>query len=105
MLKEFLDKNVCTRFIWPSQSPCGSPVLFVRKKDGLLRLCMDFWGLYQIMCKDRYLIPLLSDLLDAPSQARIYTKIDLHSAYYLICIAKGNEWKTTFYTKYGLFEW
>jgi len=57
------------------------------------------------MCKDRYPIPLLADLLDAPSQARIYTKIDLHSAYYLICIAESNEWKTTFRTKYGLFEW
>jgi len=56
-------------------------------------------------CKDRYLIPLLNDLLDAPRKAQIYSKIDLKSAYYLVCIAKGDEWKTAFCTHYGLFEW
>jgi len=104
MLREFLDENIHTRFIWPSWSPCSSPVLFVWKKDRFLRLCIDFWDLNQITCKDRYPIPLLADLLDAPSWARIYTKIDLHSAYHLVCITEDNEWKTIFRTKYSSFK-
>jgi len=56
-------------------------------------------------CKDRYPIPLLNDLLDAPRKARIYSKIDLKSAYHLVRIAKGDEWKTAFRTHYGSFEW
>jgi len=54
---------------------------------------------------DRYPISLLIDLLDAPRKVRIYLKIDLKSTYYLVCIAKGDEWKTTFYTHYGSFKW
>jgi len=55
--------------------------------------------------KDQYPIPLLSDLLDAPNKARIYSKIDLRNAYHLVHIAEGDEWKTTFRTRYGSFEW
>jgi len=55
--------------------------------------------------KDRYPIPLLNDLLDVPRKARIYSKIDLKSAYHLVCIAKGDEWKTAFCTRYSSFEW
>ena len=58
-----------------------------------------------LTCKDCYPIPLLTDLLDAPRKAQIYSKIDLKNAYYLVCIAKGDEWKTTFRTHYGSFEW
>jgi len=56
-------------------------------------------------CKDQYPIPLLNDLLDAPRKAWIYSKIDLKSAYHLVCIAKGDKWKTAFHTCYSLFEW
>jgi len=55
--------------------------------------------------KDRYPIPLLNDLLDAPRKARIYSKIDLKSAYHLVRIAKGDEWKTAFHIRYGSFKW
>jgi len=55
--------------------------------------------------KDQYPIPLLSDLLDAPNKARIYSKIDLRSAYHLVHIVEGDKWKTTFHTRYGSFEW
>jgi len=80
-------------------------VLFVKKKDGSLRLCVDYQGLNRITHKDRYPIPLITDLLDAPKKARVYSKIDLRSAYHLVRIAEGNEWKTTFRTRYGLYEW
>lgn len=57
------------------------------------------------MHKNRYLISLVTDLLDAPKKAHYYMKIDLRSAYYLMHITKGNEWKTAFRTRYGSFEW
>ena len=57
------------------------------------------------MKKDQYPLPLISDLLDAPKKARIYTKIDLRHAYHLIQTTEGNEWKTAFRTRYSLFEW
>jgi hypothetical protein len=104
-LREFIDENIRIGFIRPTRSPHGAPVLFVRKKDGSLRLCVDFHGLNKITKKDRYPLPLTSDLLDAPSKARIYTKIDLRHAYHLVRIAAGDEWKTAFRTRYGSFEW
>jgi hypothetical protein len=104
-LREFLDKQLEKGAIRPSSSPHGAPVLFVPKKDGSLRLCVDFRGLNNITKKDRYPLPLISDLLDAPRKAKIYTKLDLAHAYHLVRIAEGDEWKTTFRTRYGSFEW
>src|SRR5882672_7941763 len=75
------------------------------KKDGSLQLCVDFRGLNRISKKDRYPLPLISDLLDAPRKARIYTKIDLRHAYHLVRVSPGDEWKTAFRTRYGSFEW
>src|SRR5882672_7458901 len=71
-----LTRNLATGFICPSRSPHGALVLFILKKDGSLRLCVDFPGLNRISKKDGYPLPLISDLLDAPRKARIYTKID-----------------------------
>ena len=65
-LQEFLEENTKTGIIRPSKSPCGVPVLFVKKKDGTLRLCVDYRSLNRMTRKDRYPIPLLNDLLDAP---------------------------------------
>ena len=104
-LCEFLDTHLQTGFISPSNLPHGAPVLFAPKKDGKLRLCMDFRGLNRIMKKDQYPLLLISDLLNAPHKARIYTKINLKHAYHLIRIAKGDKWKTTFRTCWGSYEW
>ena len=79
-------------------------VLFVKKKDSSLCLCIDFHGLNCIFKKDCYLLLFISDLLDLPCKAQIYSKIDLHHAYHLVCITNGDEWKTTFRTHYGSFE-
>ena len=92
-------------FIQPTSSLHGAPVLFVKKKDGSLRLCVDFRGLNRISKKDRYPLPLISDLLDSPRKAQVYSKIDLCHAYHLVRIANGDEWKTAFRTRYGSFEW
>jgi len=104
-LKQFIDENLTNGFICSTSSPHRAPVLFVKKKDGSLRLCIDFRGLNKITKKDRYPLPLISDLLDSPRKARIYTKIDLRHAYHLVRIAEGDEWKTAFRTRYGAFEW
>ena len=85
-LREFLDENLRIGFIRPSKAGHGAPILFVKKKDGSLRLCVDFRGLNCLTKKDRYPLPLISDLLDAPGKARIYTKIDLRHAYHLVRI-------------------
>jgi len=104
-LKEFIDENLTNGFIYSTLSPHGAPVLFVKKKDGSLWLCVDFCGLNKITKKDRYPLPLISDLLDSPHKVRIYTKINLQHVYYLVHIAKGNKWKTAFRTRYRAFEW
>ena len=101
----FIDENLCTGFIRPSASSHAAPVLFVKKKDGSLHLCVDFRGLNKITKKDRYPLPLISNLLDSPSRAKVYSKIDLRHAYHLVRIAPGDEWKTAFRTRYGSYEW
>ena len=103
-LKEFIEENLNTGFIQPTSSLHSIPVLFIKKKDGSLRLCVDFRGLNRISKKDRYPLPLISDLLDSPRKARIYSKIDLCHAYHLVCITDSDEWKTAFRTCYRLFE-
>jgi len=80
-------------------------VLFVKKKDGSLQLCIDYQALNKITQKDHYPLPLISDLLDSLGPARIYTKIDLKHAYHLVWTTDGNEYKTAFCTHYGSFEW
>ncbi len=80
-------------------------VLFVKKKDGSLHLYVDFCGLNHIFKKDRYLLLLISNLLDSPRKAQIYSNIDLCYAYHLVCIADGDEWKIIFRIRYGSFEW
>src|SRR5438128_3606794 len=104
-LREFIDENLSTGFIRPTSSSLAAPVLFVKKKDGSLRLCVDYRGLNKLTRKDHYPLPLISDLLDSPSCAKVYTKIDLRHAYHLVRIALGDEWKTAFRTRYGSYEW
>src|SRR5260221_7618954 len=83
----------------------GLPILFIKKKDGSLHLCMDFCALNRVMEKDCSPLPLISDLLMSPAPARIYSKIDLKHAYHLVCITEGDEPKTAFRTHYGSYKW
>jgi len=101
----FIDENLNTGFICPTASSHAAPVLFVKKKDGSLHLCIDFRGLNKITKKDHYPLPLISDLLDSPSHAKIYSKIDLWHTYHLVWIAPGDKWKTAFHTHYGSYKW
>ena len=82
-----------------------APVLFVHKKDSSLHLCIDFQRLNKIIKKDRYPFLHISNLLDALSCAKVYIKIDLWYAYYLVHIADRDEWKTSFWMHYGSYKW
>ncbi|KAK4685054.1 putative transposase, partial [Tremellales sp. Uapishka_1] len=104
-LDEYLKDNLKKGFIQPSSSPAGSPILFVKKSDGSLRLCVDYRGLNKITRKNRYPLPLIQESLDRLKEATWFSKVDLRAAYNLIRIAKGDEWKTAFRTRYGLFEY
>jgi len=103
-LCEFLDENLKNQFIRPSQSSAGAPVLFIKKKDGSLRLAVDYRGLNKITKKDRYPLPLIPDLLDRLRSACVFTKLDLRGMYNLVRIADGDEWKTAFRTHYRSYE-
>lgn len=103
-LSTWLDENLAKGFIRPSTSPAGSPILFVRKKDGSLRLCVDYRGLNNVTIKNRYPLPLVPEALDRLRCAKIFTKLDLRSGYNLVRIKEGDEWKTAFRTRYGHFE-
>ena len=104
-LHKFINEHLKSSFIHPTSSPYGALILFIKKKNGQLWLCIDFCGLNRIMKKDCYQLLLIADLSDAPQKAHVYTKIDLQHAYHLVCIAEGDEPKTTFQTHYGSYEW
>ena len=104
-LRNYLDDNLRKGFIRPSNSPAGAPILFAKKKDGSLRLCVDYRGLNRITRKNRYPLPLINDLLDRLKTAKIFTKLDLRAGYNNVRIASGHEWKTAFRTRYGSFEY
>ena len=100
-LRNFIEEHLHSSFIHSTSSPLGAPVLFAKKKNGGLRLCIDFRGLNKITKKDHYPLPFISNLLTTAGKARIYTMLDIRHAYHMIRIAEGDEWKTAFRTHYG----
>ncbi|XP_035546655.1 uncharacterized protein LOC118348672 [Juglans regia] len=99
-LQELVDKG----FIQPSTSPWGAPVLFVKKKDGTLRMCIDYRELNKVTIKNKYPLPRIDDLFDQLQGAAIFSKIDLRSGYYQLRIRDKDVPKTAFRTRYGHFE-
>ena len=104
-LRRYLDDALAKGWIQHSTSPAGAPILFVPKKDGGLRLCVDYRGLNKVTVKNRHPLPLISETLDCLTGAKVFTKLDFKDAYHCIWIRKGDEWKTAFRTRYGHFEY
>ena len=91
-------------FIRPSTSPWGAPVLFAKKKDKTLRLCIDYRQLNRVTIKNRYPLPRIEDLFDQLRGARVYSKIDLRTGYHQLRVRETNIPKTAFRTRYGHYE-
>nr|GFA84802.1 putative reverse transcriptase domain-containing protein [Tanacetum cinerariifolium] len=99
-LKELSDKG----FIRPSSSPWGAPVLFVKKKDGSFRMCIDYRELNKLTVKNRYPLPRIDDLFDQLQGSSVYSKIDLRSGYHQLRVREEDVPKSAFRTRYGHYE-
>ncbi|GJU22437.1 putative reverse transcriptase domain-containing protein, partial [Tanacetum coccineum] len=96
-LQELSDKG----FIRPSSSPCGAQFLFVKKKDGSFRMCIDYRELNKLTVKNRYPLPRINDLFDQLQGSRVYSKIDMRSGYHQLRVREEDIPKTAFRTRYG----
>uniref|UniRef100_A0A453SXD4 Reverse transcriptase domain-containing protein n=1 Tax=Aegilops tauschii subsp. strangulata TaxID=200361 RepID=A0A453SXD4_AEGTS len=100
-IKELLEKG----YIRPSSSPWGAPVLLVEKKDGTLRMVVDYRALNEVTIKNKYPLPMINDLFDQLPGAKVFSKIDLRSGYHQMKIRERDIPKTAFTTRYGLYEY
>ena len=99
-LKEYIEENLAKGFIRKSKSPAGAPILFVRKHDGSLRLCVDYRRLNAITIRNSYPLPRINDLMEVFKGSKIFTRLDLRSAYNLVRIKEGHEYLTAFLLQY-----
>jgi len=100
----WIDEELRKGYIQPSTSPIAAPFFFVKKHNKSLQPVIDYRALNGITIKNHYPIPRIADLTESLSKASIFTKIDLRWGYNNVCIKEGNEWKTAFITRQGLFE-
>jgi len=103
-LKSQLEELIQKHFIRPSVSPWGATVLLVKKKDGSMRLCIDYCQLNKVTIKNKYPLPRIDDLLDQLKGASVFSKINLRSGYHQIRIKSSDVSKTAFRTRYGHYE-
>ena len=103
-LKKQQDELLEKGYIRPSVSAWGASVLFVKKKDGSIRLCIDYWELNKVTMKNRYPLPCIEDLFDQLRGATVFSKIDLRSGYHQLRIAESDIHKTAYRTRYGQYE-
>ncbi|MBW0469558.1 hypothetical protein O181_009273 [Austropuccinia psidii MF-1] len=104
-LRAYISKNVEKGFIRPSSSSTGAPVLFVKKKDGSLCLCVDYHKIFAVTRKNKYPVPPMNHLLNVSNGSSIFSKIVLRGAYNRLRIKEGDEHLTAFRTKYGSYEY
>ena len=104
-MQKYITESLAAGIIRPSSSPVAAGFFFVSKKDGSLRPCIDYRQLNDITVKNRYPLPLISSTFEPLAKAQFFTKLDLRSAYHLVRIRDGDEWKTAFNTHLGHFEY
>ena len=104
-LKTYIETHLKTGFIWHFKLPAGAPILFNKKPDGSLWLCVNYRGLNNLTIKNRYPLPLIGEALDWLHKAKWFTQLDLTSAYYQMRIREGDKWKNVFRTWYGHFKY
>jgi hypothetical protein len=104
-LKKQLDDMLRKGLIRPSASPWGSPVIFVDKWDGTIRLCVDYRKLNDVTIKNKYPLPKIEDLFDQMNGARVFSKIDLRTGYHQLKVRESDIPKTAFTTRYGLYKY
>jgi hypothetical protein len=104
-LKKQLEELLEKKFIRPSVSPWGAPVLLVKKKEGSMRLCIDYRQLNKVTIKNKYPLPRIDDLMDQLVGACVFSKIDLRSGYHQIRVKSEDIPKTAFRTRYGHYEY
>ncbi|KAI1001074.1 hypothetical protein K3495_g7124 [Podosphaera aphanis] len=104
VIKRWLDDPLGRGWIRPSTSPDASPILAAKKPRGGIRICHYFRGMNNISIKNRYPLPLIKETLDLTCGAKLFTKVDIVSAFSRVRIAEGHEWLTMFITRYGPYE-
>ena len=104
-LKTYIETNLTIGFIRESKSSASAPILFVRKHNGSLYLCVNYRGLNNLTIKNWYLLPLIGKSLDWLCQAKQFTQLDLTSIYHWMRIKEGDKWKTALQTRYGHFKY
>ncbi|KAK3566079.1 hypothetical protein QTP86_025539 [Hemibagrus guttatus] len=104
-MEEYIESSLAAGHIRPSMSPAAAGFFFVGKKDGGLRPCIDYRGLNAVTVRYPYTLPLVSAALEQLRGAQVFTKLDLHSAYNMVRIREGDEWKTAFHTTHGHYEY
>ena len=102
--EDFLDENLTSGKIRPSNSPQASPFFFIKKKDGGLHPCQDYRYVNKHTIRDAYPLPLISDLVDKLRDTKVFTKFDVRWGYNNVRIKDGHQWKAAFVTHKGLFE-
>lgn len=103
-LDKFINENLETRRIRPSNSPLSSSFFFIKKKDGSLCPVQDYRKLNNMTIKNRYPLPLIQELIDKLKGASIFTKLDVRWGYNNVRIKEGDEWKAAFLTNRGMFK-
>jgi hypothetical protein len=104
-LKKQIAELQAKEFIWPSSCLWGAPILFIEKKDGTQRMCVDYCSLNEVTIKNKYSLPQIKDLFDQMKGASVFSKIDLRSGFHQQRIRELDIPKTVFHTWYGLYEY
>ena len=103
--KQYIEENLDKGFIRASSSPAAAPILFIKKPEGRLRLCIDYRKLNKLTEKDRYPLPLIKETLSRVYRVKIFSKIDIITVFNRLRMTEGEKWKTAFTTRWGLYEY